>query len=278
MDDVSRSRSCRNGVGAHPSLVTALVASGLAGCGLTVIGTFDPIARDIGEASPIPDASRPAEVSVEPDAKSEAETSAPPAPRPFCDPSDTSLVACFDFDGTIVDASSHRQHADVSGPTFFVSGLHGRALLMDDLSRVHLPDNPAWKDGELSVEMRFRPFSMPVDGARVGLLDKDLSFGLFLHPGGSVSCTMNGYVEAVIAQVATWTHVACVNDGTDVILYADGAAKASAPAAGTVVATGEVVAIGGNSPDGEPFLGAIDDLRVFARARTPDEIAAAAKR
>jgi hypothetical protein len=263
------------------TLVLALVGSWLSGCGLTLTGTLDPIAEEVAEAAPLPDGSAP-EASPSDEAglveSGAAPDAADAAARPFCDPTDTTLVACFEFEGKIVDESSHAQHVDVLGPTIFVRGHQGKALLMDDLTRVHVPDNTAWKDGELSVEMWIYPVYLPDGTARAGLLDKDGAFGLFVHPDGTVSCTMNGAVEAVVAEVGVWSHVACVNDGTNIVLYADGVAKASTPAAGPVVTTGELAAIGGNSPDGEPFRGAIDDLRVFARARTPDEIAAAARR
>ena len=67
--------------------------------------------------------------------------------------------------------------------------------------------------------------------------------------------------------------MACVNDGTSTTLYVNGVMKAT-NAASTVTLTGALAAIGNNSPDlGSPWIGALDTLRVYSRAKTAAEIA-----
>ncbi len=90
---------------------------------------------------------------------------------------------------------------------------------------------------------------------------------------------MGGDLRAQNAlAVDRWTHVACANGGGRTMLYVDGREVAN-EGAGGVNPGGALSAVGGNSPSGDPFLGDIDSVRVFARSRSAAEIAdAAAKR
>jgi hypothetical protein len=264
--------------------VTALalaIASTLLGCGLSVVGTYDGAEVGAAETSPPPRAPPPADdASTRPRSASGSRPAAdgvsPSAP--FCDRSDPALIACFEFEGALTEGAPGTHVVDATGTIAFVPGVHGSALDAREDTRVHEANSPTWTYAHLTVELRFRPASLPTDGARGGLLDKDGAFGLFVHSDGSVSCTMGAVVSAVFAVVGKWTHVACVNDGTQLVLYADGVPLASSPVSGGPPETDQVVAIGGNSPDGEPFVGALDDLRVLSRALSPAEVAASAAR
>ena len=257
------------------------MSSVFVGCGLKVVGTADGTAQETVEVRPAPMASgtlaTPAPVTA---SGSVAPSGAGPAGssgRSLCDSSDPALIACFDFEGVIADGSSHAQPVEVSGPTAYVAGIHGQALGVEELTRLHVPSGPAWTYGSLTVELRFRPAALPAAGARAGLLDKEGAFGVFLHSDGSVSCTMGVVISAGVATVQEWSHLACVSDGNAVVLYVDGMPKITATVGAPPPQTDQVVAVGGNSPDGEPFVGAIDDVRVLARALSPDEVASSAR-
>jgi hypothetical protein len=264
-------------------LLVALAGTSIAifaGCGLDVIGTRHPDASEAPGKSDAPEVDAPATVPSPTSIGSEAATDAGldgidgTALTPGCDPSDPTLMLCLDFEDGVRDLSSHAQPVDVAGSITYAAGPHGRAAVLTTTSRLHVANGTAWTYSALSIEMRVSPLELPASGARAGLLDKDFAFGLFLHPDGVVDCFMTAHVSAGVASIGKWTALACVDDGTNVVLYADGAQVASAAVAGSLPLSGELVAIGGNSPDGEPFIGRIDDVRVFSRALTPSEIAA----
>jgi hypothetical protein len=102
---------------------------------------------------------------------------------------------------------------------------------------------------------------------------------VFVYADGTLNCIMNQTAGAkVLTKTAQWVHIACVNDGSSTKLYADGVVQASVPA-GSGAQTANLVAIGNNSPNlGSPLLGALDLLRVYARAKSAAEVAADAKR
>lgn len=240
-----------------PIFGVALAACGAA-CGLEVTGQIDP--------GPPPE-------PVEP---------RPPAPEiasapAFCDPGDPTLIACARFEEGVKDESSHAQAFDVTGTVAVVDGARGRAAGVDATTMIHVPHGPAWSYDSLTVEMWIRPRELPAEGERAGLLDKNGSFGMFLQSNGEITCTMGGGVRSTAVALDRWTHVACVNGGGRVTLYVDGAEAAGADA-GAVGPTDAVAAIGGDSPSGAPFVGALDELRVFARARTSAEVAESARR
>ena len=254
---------------------TVLLAA--AGCGFDGVGALDlpgeaaPLA--MGDATLADASSDTTDDPVMLDVQVVVEAAPPPGP---CD--DPTLVLCVRFDGAAVDAA-HGQPIDVAGKVTYVTGVDGQAALLDATSAVTLPDGPAWQYTSITVEMWARPDAFPAAGARAGLLDKDNSFGIFAYADGSVGCIMKQTaVGKTFTTLGSWVHVACVNDGSSTTLYVDGAVKTTVPSP-KVALTGALTAIGNNSPNlGDPWIGALDMLRVYARAKTAAEIAADAKR
>lgn len=66
-------------------------------------------------------------------------------------------------------------------------------------------------------------------------------------------------------------------DGATLAIYINGQQADAVPATGTITTSSTTGScIGTNSPSGDAFLGAIDQLRVWRRARTAQEICEAA--
>lgn len=246
-------------------------------CGLEAVGALE--SADAASARPgLPDGASPstdALASPDADATVFSDGAIDVGPGPCDDPA---IVLCVTFDGAVVDGA-HAQPIQKSGSVTFVPGLVGQAAHLDATSVLTLADGPAWTYGKLTVESWVRLDEIPSGGARAGILDKDNSFGAFVYAGGVVSCFMNAAASAVVfTTTGRWVHVACVNDGASTSLYADGTLKLSVPS-GPVALTTSLVAIGNNSPNlGSPLAGALDQLRVYSRAKSAAEIAADAMR
>lgn len=73
-----------------------------------------------------------------------------------------------------------------------------------------------------------------------------------------------------------WTHVAATYDGSVMRLFVNGVARGSVPKTGSLDADeSAAVWIGANPNESYgPFRGLIDDVRVYGRALTEDDVAA----
>ncbi|MFT4309545.1 MAG: LamG-like jellyroll fold domain-containing protein [Candidatus Woesearchaeota archaeon] len=95
------------------------------------------------------------------------------------------------------------------------------------------------------------------------------------NPGGSVIGPNYNPGSSGLNQ---WYHVVCVADGTDIHIYVDGVHRGSSAISGLTHPRGEIigpVTIGRRTPGSGPsFNGTIDDIIVFSRALTLDEVRA----
>lgn len=194
---------------------------------------------------------------------------------PRC-PNDPTLAGCWLLDGDGSDGSPAARPLSLAS-TSFTRGAVGDALARDVSSDVRVA--ALVDDGfpGLSVDVWARPDAIPASGRRVGMLDKEGQFGIFLYATAEVRCTAGG-TEAWCGplRAGEWRHVACTQDGTALVLYLDG--RECARAGGGPVASGtSPVMIGEDSPaGGDEWIGALDEVRLWRRALGPSEVCAAA--
>jgi len=111
--------------------------------------------------------------------------------------------------------------------------------------------------------------------------DQYYHLSLFLGRPTLFITTGDGWVSPGAPDVAprdTWIHLAGVYDGAVARIYVNGAEVASAPITGSFSRPTTPVILGGNGNDGsgvptELFPGRIDELMLYARALSADEIA-----
>jgi hypothetical protein len=99
-----------------------------------------------------------------------------------------------------------------------------------------------------------------------------------LAEGGVLKFHLHGVdtLTAPLPPILTWVHVAATWDGSTMILYSNGMVQASAPAAGTILTTTDVLAIArkNNSGfNGDYFNGQLDEVRIYNRALSALEVA-----
>jgi len=96
-----------------------------------------------------------------------------------------------------------------------------------------------------------------------------------LAAGGGTFAGATGHADAREAEpVRQWSHLAVTYDGAAVVLFLDGEAVSRHPAAGDISSTADPLWIGGNHPYGEHFQGLIDEVRVYDRALSGQEVRA----
>ena len=162
----------------------------------------------------------------------------------------------------------------------------------------------AWCDGILGGALRFDGVDDYVDcGVHVGEV---MSLSLWIYPeslsgiralacesgyslydnnlrfeirSGRVRyCFADGVGEQVYMCGATdpnnyeWSHLAVTRDGTEAAVYLNGVKGASAPYDFAPRAGSSSLTVGGSCPDAEAFKGRIDDVRLYERALSEEEI------
>ncbi|MCX7807771.1 MAG: LamG domain-containing protein, partial [Deltaproteobacteria bacterium] len=124
--------------------------------------------------------------------------------------------------------------------------------------------------------------------ARMGLVDKEGAFGLFIYQGQAPECRGFG-IEGVRAsgarvEVGQWTHLACVRENNRVCIYVNGTEQACesilfsfAPPSST-----DELLLGQNSPptspQRDPLNGDLDEVRLYDRPLSAAEIGEMATR
>lgn len=284
---------------AHAVKAAALVGlTALAGCGFTPAGVpsdgdggIDAADVDAAPSDGRPPLDGPPGIDARTDAAGAA----------FCPPGDQGLVLCLPFDdGTTANRAGAGPQPFLSNGVTPVAGRVGMAA--------GLGANSALWFEEAAVLDIASPFTIemfvyytqdpPNTGAsgdrRVGLLDNDSQYSLFLgwHPpvGSTIEavtpyCNANSTAWGPPASRNAWHHVACVHSGATLTVYVDGVPGVPVGATTAVSTGGQNGTTLGQNCDGDvttpsaPLIGALDEVRVWAGvARTPLEIMAAAAR
>jgi hypothetical protein len=202
--------------------------------------------------------------------------------RPFCDRDDPDLRLCVTFtEGGVIDESS-------TGITFTTADLGFGPGRVDDAvqlkrsSVIHAAETPAL-DVTTALTMEAFVFPATVPSPRAGVIDNNNQWGMWIDANMRAYCTMSGStVSGPTIAVGAWTHLACVFDGLTFRIYSDGVyfgtvnRQVPAPITGT-----DGTNLGQDcrpTGTGDPLEGGLDEVRIWAHARTDAELAAAAAR
>lgn len=271
------------------------------GCSFPTAGTAsdgldDPTVD--APVGPVDDAQAPADAHVGPDAVA--------LPDPCTDPT---LVLCLPFGDEIVDVIALDQAGDDNNalmtnvePTDRLAAGAGDAVALDD-SALHISLD---SDFNLPAPITYAAWvklgaTAGLDVDKVRVFDNNDQYGMFVHTAGGgddrkVRCTVNGQGEAKSDAPLDdqWHHLACVLAGGKARLYVDGVLQeeknystlAQTGQGGTCLgancipggpAPSEHVDVNGN-PDADRLPGALDDVKLWARALSPEELCAQAER
>jgi hypothetical protein len=188
------------------------------------------------------------------------------------------------------DWSSYQNNGTCSGatcPTFNTSGKFGGAMTLNGINnRIDITNTTALPTGNISFGLWFNENPRGVSGGDVNgivttrttgtngiiMFTFDLSINI-------TSCRVgNGTTDSAVSigviPFYTWHHVVCVFNGTNVVGYLDGVYT------GTGVSITGNISHGGNISLGRYysnqssyfFNGSIDDVRIYNRALSPEEI------
>ncbi len=195
------------------------------------------------------------------------------------------LVAAYSFNEgsglTASDASGNGNTGAIGSATWTTAGKHGGALSFDGAgARVTVSDAASL---DLTTAMTLAAWVRPsitisywsdviYKGNDVYYLSastpnrRPAAGGTFTEPPLEGTSTL---------IVNDWTHLATTYDGATLRLFVNGVEVASRAQTGPIATSTFPLEIGGDSLYGQSFAGAIDDVRVYARALSASEIQAA---
>jgi hypothetical protein len=199
-------------------------------------------------------------------------------------PQQPSLLLCMSFDSLGWTSPYNSEGAlavtaDLTNVTRTEAG-NGGAALLGPTSEILFPPTPELT-GFAALDVRVRFDADVPAGGRVGLIDADKAspgLSLFVYTGTTsphrIRCNLGGVdlYAATTITLGTYTDIACTCDMGNVAVHQDGV-KLVELAGTTTCAPGEATTtglqIGQNSragdmlPPNEPFVGAIDRVRVW---------------
>lgn len=195
-------------------------------------------------------------------------------PPGACDPTQNDLLACFDFEGSVVDRSPSGHVVTTVANVLFSGngGPDGVFASLTSTSAITIAASTAFNTDEYTITAWVRLDALPSGpAARVGVFDSEERYGLFIDAAGNLVVRGVSSAQPLISS-AQWTHLAVTDDGQTVVFYVNGTAAASATANTSVPSSNLGSEIGGNAPTGDRMTGQIDKLRVFRRVLSAAEV------
>jgi glucose/arabinose dehydrogenase/fibronectin type 3 domain-containing protein len=183
---------------------------------------------------------------------------------------------------TTADATGNGNTGTLVGPTWSNTGRFGKALSFNGTNSLVRIANAASLN--LGSRMTLSAWVQPtatMSGWRT-IMQKEpdayflnASTSTPMRPAGGVALS-TGSQPVVVGPTANplnaWTYVALTYDGSALHLYVNGTEVATNSTTGTIQSTTGQLSIGGNTPYGEYFQGLIDEVRVYNRALTQNEV------
>ncbi|MBK8505932.1 MAG: fibronectin type III domain-containing protein [Saprospiraceae bacterium] len=208
------------------------------------------------------------------------------------DAGEDGLVAHYPFEGNADDATPYANHGVVAGDVVFeeVPDRGGMAIKFDgDQDSVLAPNAVQLISDFATVSFWIRVDGQSLQDAEAYVLDFghwDQRWKISLPQHLRIVWTTNSknaQFDNAISDMDSkdgnelvkdfWWYVTMVHDGTDDIIYLDGNEVNRKPAAGTLNSTSRKLGMGSNPVDGgQYFNGALDELKIYNRALTTDEV------
>jgi hypothetical protein len=188
------------------------------------------------------------------------------------------------------DASGNQRHATlVNGAAFLATGRQGGAVELDGVNDRLEAGSWSISGSAITLAAWFRADDFGVSDARLigkatGIQEADHWWMLSTIDSGGPrlrarlktgSSTVTLIASSGLLTAGVWTHAALVYDGSALRLYQDGEEVGSLARTGALAVNDSVpVWLGDNPPStSKPFDGALDDVRIYARALSPAEVA-----
>lgn len=204
--------------------------------------------------------------------------------QPPCVPAPDGLLSWWPADGHFLDVIGTNHGTGVGGAGF-APGQSGQAFHLDGVNghvQVAVPGGlplaaqprtlALWfksaSDLSVSTESALVQYGAPVDSQMFGLITSANALGRVYFYGHNADLA-----GTTRLQPNVWYHAAVTYDGTTLRLYLNGQLESNRPAALNTVLDANGLTIG-NRPGSSKWQGCLDDVTIFNRALSSDEVAA----
>ena len=188
---------------------------------------------------------------------------------------------------TATDSSGAGLHAVVTGGARWTPGLDGGALHLDGATgQARVPDSPGLDvDGAMTISAWVRPErhatqyvvkkaeTYETDGYELAIAVTGRPFFRLNEATYGSTFRVDG-PDVVPVDGQAWVHVAGTYDGQVMRLYVDGVEVGAVPGPSHVAANDLPLVIGNQPSSDYPLLGAVDQVRLYGGAMTPEQVAA----
>lgn len=208
------------------------------------------------------------------------------------------LVAYYPFNGSAVDETGNGHDGDVRSATLTSDRKNqpNSAYLFSGGSYINLAQGGGLIMGPFSISVWIKPTKWNTSSGWSAIINKYSLLGftpqgwyLGIHPQEGIALTIDSHFfwlgEDVI-QLGEWTHIVANYDGSNLELYQDGNFLKSDPTNSPITTNGFCATIGDGScclpssagctftfnEEDEDFFGIIDDIRIYSRALTAEEV------
>ena len=198
------------------------------------------------------------------------EAPAPPN-KGVCPTGDNALLLCLRFEGSLADESPPA--ANVSGNVSYEAGVADLAARVGPASVIRASAGWGTVGNTFTLEAWVRPDRLPTGGQRMGVMDEETRFGMFILSGGTLACSSAGETVTVpgAVRVGQWSAVTCTTSANTIAAWVDGVQRNQGVLNGNPAGTANL-AIGSNNPSGDAFEGLMDNVRVWNTVRTGPQI------
>lgn len=192
------------------------------------------------------------------------------------------LVGYWNFDegkGDIAgDSSANKNDGKLIRNPEWVDGKFGKALKFDGAKtqKVEIPHSDSFTEiaTAVTIEAWINPanFSAWMSFGVKG----DITYGMFINPDAYVRMHYSGGstldTPAKSIKANEWTHVAATYNGKKVQIYLNGKAQAELATNTAIPANTATFVIGGTQESRDWFSGMIDEVKLYSRGLTEDEV------
>jgi len=195
---------------------------------------------------------------------------------------DEGLVGYWNFDegkGDVAsDSSGNKNDAKLVRSPEWVDGKFGKALKLDGgkTQKIEVPDSLSFAKITTAVTMEAWINPANLSAWMSFGVKGDITYGMFVNPeayvrmhysGGTTLDTPAGTIKA-----NEWTHVVGTYDGQTVTIYLNGIKQAEVKASAAIPASVATFVIGGTQESRDWFSGMIDEVKLYSRGLTEDEV------